>query len=152
MSNAAKLAIPGTGDDGKSPVYDEANDQWDLATLASGGGGSDESYQDHGNAGSSETISYTTARTHRIVLDSATCTITFTGWPASGSKGAVELFAVHDGTTSSRAIIWPGGAKFPSGTAPFTPTTTANAISRFIITTVDGGTTPFVDLVGNDYA
>lgn len=31
MSNAAKLAIPGVGDGGKAPVYDEANDEWDLA-------------------------------------------------------------------------------------------------------------------------
>lgn len=36
MSNAARLAIPGTGDDGKVPVYDETNDEWDLAVPASG--------------------------------------------------------------------------------------------------------------------
>ena len=30
MSNAARLAIPGTGDNGKVPVFDEANDEWDL--------------------------------------------------------------------------------------------------------------------------
>lgn len=37
MSNAARLAIPGTGDNGKVPVYDEANDEWDLALPSSGG-------------------------------------------------------------------------------------------------------------------
>ena len=31
MSNAAKLQIPTTGDAGKAPFYDEANDEWDLA-------------------------------------------------------------------------------------------------------------------------
>lgn len=34
MSNAAKLAVPGAGDDGKAQVYNETNDDYDLLDLA----------------------------------------------------------------------------------------------------------------------
>lgn len=34
MGNDARLEVPGTGDEGKSPFYDEANDEWDLRTAS----------------------------------------------------------------------------------------------------------------------
>lgn len=33
MSNLAKLQIPGAGDEGKVPAYDESGDSWYLANL-----------------------------------------------------------------------------------------------------------------------
>jgi hypothetical protein len=33
MSNAARLETPDTGDNGKVPRYDEANDEWDVVPL-----------------------------------------------------------------------------------------------------------------------
>lgn len=95
-------------------------------------------YQNHGNTGATETIDLSAANVHRLVLD-ANCTISTTGWPASGTPGIGRLLVVQD-ATGSRTVTWP--AAFTWG-APGAPTlqTAANAVDVIDIQSYDGGTT-----------
>lgn len=104
-------------------------------------------YVNHGNTGATETIDVTAGPVHRIVLD-ASCTLTFTS-PSSGVAWAFTLIIVED-ATGGRTITWPASVKWPNATAP-TWSTTANARSRLVFQTEDGGTTWDGALVGSAF-
>lgn len=97
-----------------------------------------------GNAGSALEINRMAADVQRLTLNSASCTFTFSAdVPASGEVFTTTLVVKHDGTTSSRAIVWPT-LRWDNATAPFTPTTTANAESWVsLVVESDGTTTGF---------
>lgn len=124
------------------------------AYFGSNADSEDNSYVDLGNqTGTTLTVNYATARTQRLVLANASnLVISFSNWPASGNRGSIELFFVHDNTTNTRTFSFSPTPKYHQGSAPSWPTATANAISRALVTTIDGGTTIFVDQIGADYA
>lgn len=110
----------------------------------------DEPYQNHGNTGSTETIDTTTYRVHRIVLDSATVALTFTGTFVAGQSYAFTMYVVQDGT-GGRLITWPAGIKWAQAGVP-NLSTGANAIDVFTFDTFDGGTTWFGFFAGKGMA
>jgi hypothetical protein len=132
-------------------LLDDADADTMLATLAAADreNGGLETYSNHGNTGSTETIDLANGNIHRIVLDSATVTLTFTG--ATNAKAcAFTLVVVQDGT-GGRALAYPASVKWPGGTAP-TLGTAANARTRLVFMSEDGGTTWDGALVGASFA
>ncbi len=106
--------------------------------------GSGDSYEAHGNTGSTETFDAVTALWHSATLN-ANCTFTFTG-ATSGVVAEMILELLQDGT-GSRIVTWPGSVVWPGGSAP-TLTTTAGATDILLFESRDGGTTWFGYLTG----
>lgn len=112
------------------------------AALQELGAAADESltYQDHSNTGASETVDASAADVHRLVLDSATVTLTLTGAPTAGTPGIVRLQLVQD-ATGGRLVSWPGSVIWAGdGSAP-TLQTAGDAVDVVDLETEDGGTT-----------
>lgn len=102
-----------------------------------------------GNSGTALTIdaSSTSGWVKTITLTGA-CTFTLTG-ATSGRATTLELILTQD-ATGSRTATWPAAVKW-SGGAP-TLSTAAAAVDRVVLTTYNGGTTWYADLVGKGYA
>ena len=102
-----------------------------------------------GNSGSALTldVSHASGSIKTITL-TANCTLTLTG-ATSGTAATLELVLTQD-ATGSRTITWPASVKW-SGGAP-TLSTAAASVDRIVLTTYNGGTTWYADLVGKGYA
>jgi hypothetical protein len=94
VSNAARKAIPGTGDDGKIHVYDETNDEWDLAAVSAGSSRTVRTPEQDGAAGDALVLTDAAITSGDATLTSATAV--FTGrsgesvWVAgAGAAGAL---------------------------------------------------------------
>lgn len=85
---------------------------------------------------------------HRIVLTTATCSITFTNTTAAIGCRRSGLMAKQDGT-GNRKIEWKGTVRAPANTLP-TLTTSASTQDRFEIETFDG-TTLFLYTCGQNF-
>lgn len=101
-----------------------------------------------GNSTSALTLDPTATGPVKLITLNANCTITLTG-ATSGKASTLELVLTQDGT-GSRTITWPAAVKW-SGGAP-TLSTAAAAIDRIVLTSYNGGTTWFGDLIGRAYA
>lgn len=97
-------------------------------------------YQNHGNTGASEDVSFAT-NVHRLVFNAATVAVTFSSYPSSGTPGIIRLIVVQDGT-GSRVADWSGisGVTWGAAGEP-TLQTAAGAIDIIDFQTYDGGTT-----------
>ena len=108
----------------------------DGVNLSSHGGM--EVYQDHGNAGTTETLDLANGNVHRIVLDSASCAITLAG---STSGVACSMTVIVDQASSAvpGVLTWVNNVDFNNATAP---TLATGNDDRDVLTllTVDGGT------------
>ncbi len=104
--------------------------------------------QVHGNTGSTETFSASTAEVHTATLDS-NCTFTFSG-SSAGVAVNMELHLKQDGT-GGRTVTWPASVKWVNGVVPAL-SSGANITDRFIFQTVDNGTTWLGQQVGREYA
>lgn len=71
-------------------------------------------FTDHGNAGATENIDWSTSRFHKLVLDVA-LTITFT--VPDGADGLV-LEVKQEAVGGGNTITWPANVKWPGGVAP----------------------------------
>lgn len=78
----------------------------------------------------------------------AACTVTLSNAPASGRALTLIIIFTADGTV--RAITWPGSVVWSNGVAP-TMTGTNNKRDIIALTTVNGGTTWFGIVVGQNY-
>jgi hypothetical protein len=94
VSNAARKAIPGTGDDGKIHVYDETNDEWDLAAISAGSSRTVRTPEQDGAAGDALVLADAAITASDATLTSASAV--FTGrsgesvWVAgAGAAGAL---------------------------------------------------------------
>lgn len=74
-------------------------------------------------------------------------TATFSNPPASSSLGSLLIIMTQDGTV--RTATWPASVKWPSALAP-TLTGTLNKIDIFHFITVDGGTSWYASVVGQN--
>lgn len=86
----------------------------------------------------------------RITLTSATCTITFNTFTATGKARSME-FEITQDATGGRTIVWPSSVKWPGGVAP-TLSTAANSVDIISFVTYTDGTTYRGNLVGKGYA
>lgn len=102
-----------------------------------------------GNSGTSLTIdaSSTSGYIKTITL-TGNCTFTLTG-AVAGRATTVELVLTQD-ATGSRTVTWPASVKWPGGAPALS--TTAAAVDRLVLTSYNGGTTWYGDLIGKAYA
>lgn len=96
-----------------------------------------ETFCNHGNSGSSLTVSTTTGNTWAITLNAATVTVTLAG---SGlpSAESLTLYLTQD-STGGRTVSWPA-VTWLSGSAPYIAPG-AGALTVVELQTTDGGTT-----------
>jgi len=83
-----------------------------------------------------------------VTLTSATTTFTFTG-AAANKACAISIYLKQDGS-GNRSVVWPLGVKWPGGTTG-SISTAANALDIFVFESLDGGTSWYGSLVGNNY-
>lgn len=77
------------------------------------------------------------------------CIIDLTSWPASGTEGKKTLYMTNPGAAT---ITWKTGGsaltpKYASGSAP---TWTASGLDVVVLTSIDGGTTVYLFVAGQD--
>lgn len=118
------------------------------AALAAGGGV--EKLNDLGNGSGTRAINLADGNVVRARL-TGNSTFTFAGATA-GTACSFGLYVVQDGT-GSRTVGWPGSVKWAGGpsSAPAV-STAANAVDIFVFETIDGGTTWYGSLVGNNFS
>jgi hypothetical protein len=97
----------------------------------------------HGSMGATETFDPTAGNVHTGTLNAA-CTFTISA-PVGSGAATLEFWITQDGT-GGWAITWPGSVTWDGGTP--TPDTAAGVTVRYILESVDGGTTWIGNLVG----
>ena len=90
----------------------------------------------HGSMGSTETFDPTDGNVHSGTLN-ADCTFTLNA-PTGSGAATLEFWITQDGT-GGWTITWPGSVTWDGG-AP-SPDTTAGVTVRYILESLDGGTT-----------
>lgn len=103
-----------------------------------------------GNSGAALTLdaSVNSGAVKTVTL-TANCTLTLTG-AVSGQATVLELVLTQD-ATGSRTVTWPASVKWGSAVVP-SLSTAAAAVDRVVLTSYNGGTTWYGDLVGRNYA
>jgi len=79
----------------------------------------------NGNCGSAKTINWNNGNRQSVILNNASCTLSFTA-PSGLGTGSFLLKVVQD-ASGNRAVSWPETVKWPNGTG-ISLSTTANAI------------------------
>ena len=103
-----------------------------------------------GNSGTSLTLDAASVLGPvKTITLTGNCVFTFSA-VTSGREYWMVLVLTEDGT-GSRLVTWPGSAKWSPGAAP-TLSTTPGAVDRILVTTYNGGTTWFCDVIGKNYA
>jgi hypothetical protein len=102
-----------------------------------------------GNSGSALTLDPTNTGYVKTITLTANCTFTLTG-ATSGQASTLELVLTQD-ATGNRTVTWPSSVKWSGAVAPAL-TTTAAAVDRILLTSYNGGTTWYGDLIGRGYA
>lgn len=102
-----------------------------------------------GNSGTSLTITADANGTTKLITLNGNCTFTLAG-ATTGEACAMELVLTQDGT-GSRTVTWPAAVKWPIAAAPIL-STAAGKVDRVVVTTYNGGTTWYGDLIGLGYA
>jgi hypothetical protein len=146
----AMLTATGTP---SSTTYLRGDNSWQVppGTGGGGGGGADTTILDHPSPGISETFDWSAARIHTMTLDSSSCALSFSGWPASGQYGEMLLWLNHGTGTTERTITLPAGTRTPYAMPLVIPTNIANAEYQIRVFTKNAGSTLYADLVGSEY-
>jgi hypothetical protein len=98
----------------------------------------------HGAMGATETFDPTDGNVHTATAD-ADCTITLAS-PAGSGACTLELYITQDGT-GGWDLTWPGSVVWPGGVDPV-PDTTAGTLTRYVLETLDGGSSWYGVMVG----
>jgi hypothetical protein len=102
-----------------------------------------------GNSGTALTIDAAAAAGPvKTITLTANCTFTLTGATVDCAS-TLELILTQD-ATGSRTVTWPSAVKWADGSAP-TLSAAGGAIDRVRITSYNGGTTWYGDLLGKGY-
>lgn len=117
-----------------------------LSALATGGGV--ETVSALGSKTTTATVSLANGNVFTVTLG-GNVTFTFSGATA-GTACSFGLYVSQD-ATGSRLATWPASVKWAGGTAP-TLTTTANALDILVFESINGGTTWYGSLVGNNFS
>jgi hypothetical protein len=100
-------------------------------------GGGNETIDDHGDTGATETIDPAAGNIHLLRLTDD-CTITLTA--PGHANGCALLVQLEQDGTGSREVTWPGSVEWPGGVAP-TLSTAIDAVDFVTLLTVDNGAT-----------
>lgn len=101
-----------------------------------------------GNSGSALTLNPTVTGYIKTITLTANCTFTLTGATA-GTLTVLELILTQD-ATGGRTVTWPGSVRWSGGVPVLT--TTANGVDRLVLSSYDGGTIWYGDVIGKAYA
>ncbi len=143
--NASNVQITPGGDVSASNVQ-SAIQELDQEKLSRVGGGKETVVS--ANSGSSYTVNLASGSVFNITL-TGNCTFAFSG-ATNGVMCSFTLFVSQDGT-GGRTVTWPGSVKWSAGAAPTLPTT-GNAVSILSFLTINGGSTWFGFVAGEDMA
>jgi hypothetical protein len=102
------------------------------------------------NTGAAYEIDLEAANVFELTLTDD-CTFTFSNPPASGTAGSFMAVLKQDGT-GSRTATWPSSVYWPDGSAPTLTTTATTGVDIFAFMTVDGGTTWWGVISGQDFS
>ena len=102
------------------------------------------------NTGTAYEIDLEAANVFELTLTDD-CTFTFSNPPASGTAGSFMAVLKQDGT-GSRTATWPSSVYWPDGSAPTLTTTATTGVDIFAFMTVDGGTTWWGVISGQDFS
>lgn len=117
----------------------EASDRVDRLDLV----------QNVGNSGTAVTLNVSTNGGVKFVTLNGNATVTLAG-AVNGTACTLEILFQQD-ATGSRTVTFAGGTIRWSGGA-YVATTTASAFDRVALTTYDGGTNWWGDVIGKGYA
>ena len=132
--------------------YDASSSKWGnqalagLAALAVGGGA--ETISVLGNKTGATAVNLANGNVFTMSL-TGNITLTLSG--ATSGKACSASLYVTQGTGGSRLITWPASVKWAGGTKP-TLSTAVGAVDILVIETLDGGTTWYGSLVGNNFS
>lgn len=129
-------------DDANAPYWKDDAGAFHELTGADG----ELSYQDHGNTGAAEAISWTT-NVHRLVADSATVTLSYSSIPASGTYAVVHLVLTQD-ATGGRDFDFPAATDWGIAGEPVWTGQSASTKTLVTLETTDGGTTVLASVSG----
>lgn len=102
------------------------------------------------NTGTAYTVDLTNGNVFDLTL-TGNCIFTFSNPPASGKAGTITMILTQDGT-GSRTASWPASVDWPGGTAPTLTTTATTGVDVLTFLTVDGGTTWFGFVAGQEFS
>jgi hypothetical protein len=103
-----------------------------------------------GNSGTALTLNASSTSGYiKTITLTGNCTFTLTG-ATSGLAAALKLVLTQD-ATGGRTVTWPTSVKWVGGVAPML-SITAGATDRVDLTSYDGGTSWYGELIGNAYA
>jgi len=115
----------------------------DVALTHGGGREAISSMSVSGNA----TINLANANVFVVTLTGATI-FSFTG--ATANKACAFSIYLKQDTSGNRSVTWPSSVKWPGGTVG-AASTSASALDIFVFESLDGGTSWYGSLVGNNY-
>lgn len=101
------------------------------------------------NAGSSYAADISTGNTFNLILNSSSCTLSFTNPTASGTLCSITVILKQD-ATGGRVVVWPSSIIWPDAIAP-TLTPVASRFDFFVFQTINGGGLWFGSVVGQNY-
>jgi hypothetical protein len=142
-SNASNTWVPGTAGVTDHGALTGLADDDHSAYLKKIEGGQD-TISAHGNMGATETFDPTAGNVHTATANAA-CTVTLSA-PVGSGAATLELYVTQDGT-GGWDLTWPGSVVWPGGVDPV-PDTTASTLTRYVLETLDGGTTWYGVMVG----
>lgn len=96
-----------------------------------------------GNTSGAVAVDYEDGNTQTLTLTGNATSLTISNWPASGDEGVLKLYITQDGT-GSRTLSLSSAYKTPGGSG-VTLSTGAADVDVLVFTTLDGGTTVYVD-------
>jgi hypothetical protein len=99
-------------------------------------------------SGNSLTVNLSSSNTFQVALNANITTLTISNPQASPAAHGFTILFTADGTL--RSITWPVSVKWPSGTAP-TMTSTNGKVDIVVFLTVDGGTTWYGVVAGQNF-
>lgn len=102
------------------------------------------------NSGTSYTADLENGNVVDLTL-TGNCTLTISNPPASGTLGALTLILTQDGT-GSRTLTFPAAVIWAGGSAPTITATATTGTDVITLLTVDGGTTWYGFVAGQDFS
>lgn len=154
LKEVANATIP-TPSSGKATVFFSTEEgapayKDDGGTVTSLQGDDGElTYNNHGNTGATETIDWSAHYVHRLVLNAATVTISYSNVPATGTFAVIRVWLEQDGT-GGRDLAWPAATEWGTVGEPDWTTRAAGDIDIVDLMTVDGGTSVIAVLAGRE--
>lgn len=102
------------------------------------------------NAGATYTADISAGNVFNLILNSATCVLTFSNATARGTMCSFTLILKQD-ATGGRIITWPSNVIWSDAVVPLL-TPVASRFDYFVFQTINGGGLWFASVAGQNYA